>query len=210
LVAGGIANVKAGAERLGQALSMSSGSGSSGPQGSAAAAGGATLRPYGGPGGGHHVPAKKAFEGAPGYNPNTALAIPNAELARLGVRHPDITRAQNQGYRAFAKTGKSLTWDAMSAIETNALIKGGLTPDMASATVKQAIDALKSAGVQGPTRIHGANKMPTREIEEFAKILMREVRDAAIRDCDILRRPNSQSVSAKRLQEWELANAMQW
>jgi hypothetical protein len=153
LVAGGIANVKAGAERLGQALSMSSGSGSSGPQGSAAAAGGATLRPYGGPGGGHHVPAKKAFEGAPGYNPNTALAIPNAELARLGVRHPDITRAQNQGYRAFAKTGKSLTWDAMSAIETNALIKGGLTPDMASATVKQAIDALKSAGVQGPTRI---------------------------------------------------------
>ena len=43
--------------------------------------------------------------------------------------------------------------------------------------------------------------MPTREIEEFAKILMREVRDAAIRDCDILRRPNSQSVSAKRLQE---------
>ncbi|HZF50554.1 MAG TPA: hypothetical protein VE093_17975 [Polyangiaceae bacterium] len=33
LVAGGIANVKAGAERLGQALAMSSGSGSSGPQG---------------------------------------------------------------------------------------------------------------------------------------------------------------------------------
>jgi len=38
LVAGGIANVKAGAERLGQALSMSSGNGSSGPQGKAAVA----------------------------------------------------------------------------------------------------------------------------------------------------------------------------
>ena len=38
LVAGGIANVKAGAERLGQALSMSSGSGSSGPPGTAPAA----------------------------------------------------------------------------------------------------------------------------------------------------------------------------
>jgi hypothetical protein len=36
LVAGGVANVKAGAERLGQALSMSSGSGSAGPQGMAA------------------------------------------------------------------------------------------------------------------------------------------------------------------------------
>jgi len=39
--------------------------------------------------------------------------------------------------------------------------------------------------------------MPTREIEEFAKILVREVRDAAIRDCDIGRRPDSQSVGAK-------------
>jgi RHS repeat-associated protein len=37
LVAGGVANVKTGAERLGQALSMSSGSGSSGPQGTAPA-----------------------------------------------------------------------------------------------------------------------------------------------------------------------------
>jgi len=42
LVAGGVANVKAGAERLGQALSMSSGSGSSGPKAAApVAAGGA-------------------------------------------------------------------------------------------------------------------------------------------------------------------------
>jgi len=36
LVAGGVANVKVGAERLGQALSMSSGSGSSGPHGTPA------------------------------------------------------------------------------------------------------------------------------------------------------------------------------
>jgi hypothetical protein len=39
--------------------------------------------------------------------------------------------------------------------------------------------------------------MPTRQIEEFAKILVREVRDAAIRDCDIARRPESQSIGAK-------------
>jgi len=28
---------------------------------------------------------QSAFQGATGYNPNSALAIPNAELARLGV-----------------------------------------------------------------------------------------------------------------------------
>jgi len=39
LVAGGMANVMTGAERLGQALSMSSGSGSSGPQGKPSASG---------------------------------------------------------------------------------------------------------------------------------------------------------------------------
>jgi hypothetical protein len=70
---------------------------------------GAELRPYGGPGGGHHVPAKSAFEGAPGYNLRVALAIPNAELKRLGVYHPDVTAGQMAGYRAFAKTGGNLT-----------------------------------------------------------------------------------------------------
>jgi RHS repeat-associated protein len=68
------------------------------------AAEGAALRPYGGPGGGHHVPAKSAFAGAPGYAPNAALAIPNAELARLGVSHSAVTGAQMTGYRALITT----------------------------------------------------------------------------------------------------------
>jgi hypothetical protein len=56
LVAGGIANVKSGAERLGQALSMSSGSGSSGPQGTPGE-GGATLKP--GPHAKESIPAHR-------------------------------------------------------------------------------------------------------------------------------------------------------
>jgi hypothetical protein len=63
---------------------------------------GAALRKYGGPGGGHHVPAKSAFRDAPGYDLNEALAISNAELARLGVSHPAVTAGQMQGYRAFS------------------------------------------------------------------------------------------------------------
>ena len=114
----------------------------------------AELTPYGGPGGGHHVPAKSAFEGAPGYDPNAALAIPNAEMTRLGVQHLKlVTPAQQRLYTAFAKTGETLTWEAMETIETEALIAGGMEAGMARATVQRAIQTLKDAGVAGPTRI---------------------------------------------------------
>ena len=113
----------------------------------------AELKPYGGPGGGHHVPAKSAFPGAEGYDLNKALAIPNEELARLNVRHGLISGAQQILYRAFGKTSKTLTWEVMEKIETQALVKGGMNFDTAQATVKQAINALREAGVAAPTKI---------------------------------------------------------
>jgi hypothetical protein len=111
------------------------------------------MQPYGGPGGGHHVPAKSAFSGAPGYNVNTALAIPNQVLKALKVNHGLVTGAQSSLYSAFAKSGGVLTWEATESIETQALIRGGMKADQALATVRQAIQALKDAGVAGPTRI---------------------------------------------------------
>ena len=117
----------------------------------------AALKPYGGAGGGHHVPAKKAFEGAAGYNAKDALAIPRDELSRLGVVHSTVTGAQQTLYREFAKRGQQLTWDAVERIETEALVRGGLNSDVARATVKQAIDALKRTGIPGPTRIPWGN-----------------------------------------------------
>jgi len=114
---------------------------------------GAALRPYGGKGGGHHVPAKKAFEGACGYSCDEALAIPNAELARLGVKHSKITGAQASLYRKFSKTGADLGWDDIGRIETKALVAGGMDADTAATTVRRAILALMDAGVAGPTKI---------------------------------------------------------
>ena len=113
----------------------------------------APMRPYGGPGGGHHVPAKKAFEGANGFDENKALAIPNDAMKSLDVRHPLITGAQARLYREYSKTGKSLTWDAIENIETKALIAGGMDAGMAAATAQRGVQALKNAGVPGPTRI---------------------------------------------------------
>jgi hypothetical protein len=127
---------------------------SSGSAALAESAEAAEMRAYGGPGGGHHVPAKGAFTGAAGYDPNAALAIPNAEMARLGVNHLRVvTPAQRALYIAYARTGAPLTWEAAEAIETQALIRGGMHPGMARATVQKAIQSLKDAGVSGPTRI---------------------------------------------------------
>jgi hypothetical protein len=43
--------------------------------------------------------------------------------------------------------------------------------------------------------------MPKAEIEEFAKTLIREVRDRAIADCDMLLRPEGNSPPARRWRE---------
>lgn len=101
--------------------------------------------------GGHHVPAKSAFRGAPGYNASKALAIPDAELARPGISHSAITAAQQSLYRAFAETGRPLTWEAVEAIETQVLINAGMSAQQSAATVRAGIDALKNAGVVTPT-----------------------------------------------------------
>jgi hypothetical protein len=116
-----------------------------------------TLKPYRGPGGGHHVPAKSAFRGAPGYDAKAALAIPQQELARLNVRHIVVTRAQRVLYRDFANTGEQLTWAAVEKIEVEALVRGGLNSDTARATVRKAIEELQKSGIPGPTRIPWGN-----------------------------------------------------
>ena len=100
---------------------------------------------------------------------NEALAIPNAELKRLGVYHPDVTSGQMAGYRALAKTGGNLTWGDVARIETNAHAFHGEEDDM-----------------------------PSPEVERFAKILVEQVRDAAISGLDINLRPKARSVTAER------------
>ena len=124
----------------------------------AAKAAPAELKPYGGKGGGHHPVAKRAMEGAPNYDANKALAIPNAELDKLGVRHHLITPAQQKKYIEFGKTGKPLTWEAMTKIETDALIAANMKPEQAHATVIKAVQALKESGVPGPVRIPWVTK----------------------------------------------------
>jgi hypothetical protein len=108
---------------------------------------------YGGPGGGHHVPAKKNFEGATGFKPKKALAIPNSELGRLGVDHLGVlTPAQRRLYIEFNKAGGKLTWEAIEEIETRALVIAGVEERSARAVVRRCIQSLIDAGFN-PTQI---------------------------------------------------------
>jgi hypothetical protein len=113
---------------------------------------GAALSPFS-VGGGHHVPAKRAFTGDPNYDINAALAIPNSELDAQGIYHPAVTGARRRLYSEFAKTGQPVTWDVVRSIETQALIRAGMSSESASVTVNKAISALRASGVSGPVRI---------------------------------------------------------
>jgi hypothetical protein len=112
----------------------------------------AELLPYN-KGGGHHPVAKRALEGAPGYDAGKALAIPKAELKRLGIDHDEITQAQRKAYIDLSKTGAPLTWEAVAKVEIGALVKAEMSPGMAKATVDKAIQALKESGIVAPVRI---------------------------------------------------------
>ena len=97
--------------------------------------------------------AKAMFKGDATYDPNRALAVSNNELARWGVTHEDVSVAQRGLYRELAQTGKPPTWDDAQSIETQALIHGGMPPDVAYATVRRAIDGLRQKGIANPIRI---------------------------------------------------------
>lgn len=95
---------------------------------------------------GHHIPAKKVFEGVRGFDPHAALAIPKAVLDKLKIKHSTITGAQASLYNAFSKTGKKFTWKVIEDIETKALMKAGVDAKKARAIVQEAIKDLKKKG----------------------------------------------------------------
>lgn len=103
---------------------------------------------------GHHPMAKKAFEGAEGYDPNQALSISSEKLLKdFDVQHSTITGKQASLYREFSKTGKPLTMNDMKNIEIKAMVESGVPKDYATNTVNTAIKQLKDSGITAPVKI---------------------------------------------------------
>ena len=62
--------------------------------------------------------------------------------------------------------------------------------------------------LQHQCEFHGGNRMPIPEIEEFAKILVQQVRDIAVRSCDIILEPAMRADIAKRWRDTGNADAI--
>jgi hypothetical protein len=105
---------------------------------------------------GHHIFAKKAFEGVEGYDKNKALVISAAELERLGLNHLDtggITATQQRLFRELAASRRPNTLQEHARIAIESLVAGGLERAQAEEVVQRALDQLRSWGITAPSRI---------------------------------------------------------
>jgi RHS repeat-associated protein len=102
---------------------------------------------------GHHVHAKRAFEGVAGYDRIKAFAVSDNTLAEFGVRHADITTAQNRLFRALDASGAPNTLTHHSRVAYQAMVEAGVPSDAAKQLVTQSQTQLIRSGVVEPARI---------------------------------------------------------
>ncbi|ARN84929.1 hypothetical protein [Candidatus Nucleicultrix amoebiphila] len=103
--------------------------------------------------GGHHVHAKKAFEGHINYDPKKGFSISNELMAKIGVQHKVVTIAQQKLFRELGKSGKPNTMKEHTRIAVEVLIKGGATKEKARSLVATSLNDLRNKGVRVPTDI---------------------------------------------------------
>jgi hypothetical protein len=108
------------------------------------------LTPYGGPGGGHHIYSKKAFEGVAGYGVNEALCLSNAEMARLGIDHGLVTGTQQRLFRELALSGRANTMAEHTRIAIESLMAGGASEQTARTIVARALNQMRNRGITAP------------------------------------------------------------
>jgi RHS repeat-associated protein len=103
--------------------------------------------------GGHHIHAKRAFQGIAGYDLREALAVSDGLLARYGVRHADITAAQQRLFRQLAASGAPNTLTQHSRIAYRALVEAGVPRSVAADLVIGSQSQLIRSGIFEPSAI---------------------------------------------------------
>ncbi|ARN84927.1 hypothetical protein GQ61_06105 [Candidatus Nucleicultrix amoebiphila FS5] len=106
--------------------------------------------------GGHHVHAKKAFEGHINYDPKKGFSISNEYMKSLGIDHLKVTSTQRRLFGELAKSGKPNTLKEHTRIAVESLVSGGegkLTYNQARNIVSKSLKSLKAANVKTPTTI---------------------------------------------------------
>jgi RHS repeat-associated protein len=103
--------------------------------------------------GGHHVHAKQAFKGRPGYDLRDAYSVSAEMLEQYGVRHADVTAAQQRLFRSLDASGSPNNLTQHSRIAYKALTEAGMPPKVAAELVAESQSQLIRNGVFEPARI---------------------------------------------------------
>jgi RHS repeat-associated protein len=107
---------------------------------------------------GHHIHAKKAFEGATGYDFRDAFSVSADVLKQHGVRHADITSAQQRLFRELSASDAPNTLTHHSRIAYQAMVEAGMPTSVAKDLVLKSQSQLIRSGVVEPTRIPWGGK----------------------------------------------------
>ncbi|MGL4426945.1 MAG: hypothetical protein ACRCUQ_04245, partial [Alphaproteobacteria bacterium] len=103
---------------------------------------------------GHHVHAKKAFEGHPNYDPKKGFSISDELMKKTGIDHNRVTAAQQKLFREFAASGSPNTMREHTRIAVEALMEGGCqSREVARKIVAESLQDLRKMGVTQPTTI---------------------------------------------------------
>ncbi len=102
---------------------------------------------------GHHVHAKKAFEGHMNYDPNKGFSMSEKLMDSLKLKHSKITGTQQKLYRELAESGRPNTMQEHTRIAVESLTTHGVSSETARSLVAQSLESLRQAGVRTPTTI---------------------------------------------------------
>ncbi|MGL4824959.1 MAG: hypothetical protein ACRC4G_02020 [Alphaproteobacteria bacterium] len=108
---------------------------------------------------GHHVHAKKAFEGHPNYDPKKGFSISNELMKSLNIKHEKVGVAQQKLFRELAASGSPNTMREHTRIAVEALMEGGCqSREVARKIVAESLQDLRKMGVTQPINIPWGKK----------------------------------------------------
>ena len=103
---------------------------------------------------GHHVHAKKAFEGHINYDPKKGFSISSDLMKHLGIDHAKVISSQRKLFNELVDSCSPNTMKEHSRIAVEALIEGGCkSRAIARKIVADSLKNLKNSGVRVPTTI---------------------------------------------------------
>lgn len=102
---------------------------------------------------GHHVHAKKAFEGHVNYDPQKGFSISNELMKSLKIDHNTITQSQRRLFGELAKSGQPNTIREHTKIAVESLVEAGVQRELARDIVAESLNELRKMNVREPINI---------------------------------------------------------